>query len=132
MTDPFDIKAELDTIESQFHVAAPFDASPRGIRFRPDADLARRIEAVASRGDAAVAAVAGRLQTEANALDALVWLYILKQIPSSAAEAAIAAYVTHIRQHGLWEGQFPGRLEILLFLGWPADQEGEGRSERSS
>lgn len=112
-----EVEASLEAIAARVRSSSPFDLSPRGIRFRPDAELTGRIDSVARAGDSAVPMLAARLETTVDAFIALVWLYLLIRIRTPAAEAAIRAFVDRVEREESWSKLFPGRREILLFLG---------------
>jgi len=117
-------KSKLDAIAEEVKASAPFDISPRGIAFRPSQTLAAKVDELIAQGDAAVPALAARLETEADALLSMVWLSALVRIQTPKARAAIDAFVDSMIREKRWEGQFPGRREILLFLG--RSDEGRG------
>jgi hypothetical protein len=118
--------AELDAIASAVKANAPFDVSPRGITFRPGEPLAAKLDGVVARRDAAVPALAARLESEHDALLSLVWSSLLVRIGTPAAHAAIDAFVESVVRDERWKGQFPGRREVLLFLG--RSDPGQGAS----
>lgn len=111
-----DIEAALDLVDESVGATAPFDISPRGIRFRPGTEMEKQLEAVAGHGDAAVPALSARL-ANSDPLRSIVWLALLTRIGSPAAAAATDEFVERLDREDRWSGEFPGRREILLFLG---------------
>jgi hypothetical protein len=111
-----DLEAGLDRVDDGVRSTAPFDLSPRGIRFRPGPELEVAMAEVAARGDSAVPAIADRLE-QANALGAIPWLSLLTRIGTPPAAKAIDDFVEQVERENRWAGEFPGPREILLFLG---------------
>ena len=111
------LEAHLDEIDSAVRGSSPFDVSPRGIRFRPDARLEAMIGELAECDEQAVAALSNRLRAVDNQFLALAWLKALKTIGTGKAEEAIELFVERMLKDQLWEKTFPGPREILLFLG---------------
>ena len=107
----------LDRVEQTVASDAPFDLSPRGVRFRPEGELERQIEAVAERGDEAVAPLQRRLGDSPDPLAALVWLSILNRVGTAGARGAMDDYAARIERDDPWPEAFPGRRELLLYLG---------------
>ena len=106
------LETHLNEIEAAVRVSSPFDVSPRGIRFRPDARLEAMIGELSECGEQAVAALSNRLGDDPFLT--LTWLHALKTI---GAEEAIDRFVERMLKDRLWEKTFPGPREILLFLG---------------
>lgn len=117
MTANTDTEFLIGQIERSVAEASPFDLSPRGVRFRPDADLSGRIERLAALGDPAATALADRLGRTDDPLLAIAWLYCLRQINTAASQKLFAAAVEGMRHQDRWVGRFPGLREILLFAG---------------
>jgi hypothetical protein len=109
-------EAQLDRIAALVRERAPFDVSPRGVGFRPDADLDRALDAVAAGGEAAVGPLEARL-AGADPLAALAWLTALRRIDAPAARAAVDAYAERVEREDPGPGGFPGAREVLRFLG---------------
>lgn len=107
-------EAELDRVAARVRERPAMNISPRGISPRPDPELDALLERL---GDDSVAPLAQRLAGERDALMALTWLRALVTIGTPSARAAIAAYAERLRRDDPWEGAFPGRRELLLFLG---------------
>jgi hypothetical protein len=107
----------MQAIEQSLYETAPFDISPRGIGFRPDAVLSGQIDQLAASGDAATTLLVGRLASTDDPLLAIAWLYCLRQIATPAACAASDAALEFFQQRDRWAGQFPGLREVLLFAG---------------
>ena len=116
--DADDIARALDDIDESVRSTAPFDISPRGIRFRPGPEMESQLQAVAGRGDAVVPALSGRL-ADSDPLRSIVWLSLLTRIGTPAAAAATDEFVERLDREDRWAGEFPGRREILLYLGRP-------------
>ncbi len=118
MTDSRDLELILQAIEQSLFETAPFDISPRGISFRPDAELSRQIDQLAAGGDAATALLVDRLATTDDPLLAIAWLHCLRKIGTSAAQAGFSAAVERFLLQDRWLGQAPGLREVLLYAGW--------------
>ena len=115
--DCAECEAHLDAIESAVRTSSPFDVSPRGIRFRPDSQLAAMIEELSECPDETVAALSTRLGALDNQFLTLTWLHCLKTIGTRKTEEAIDVFVERMQREQLWKDMFPGPREILLFLG---------------
>ncbi len=117
MAESRDVEFQLQMIEQSLYETAPFDISPRGIGFHPDAELSRQIDRLADEGDAAAAVLVGRLASADDPLLAIAWLYCLRQIATPAARAGSDAALESFQQQDRWAGQFPGLREVLMFAG---------------
>jgi len=109
------LETQLDEIDAAVRVSSPFDVSPRGIRFRPDARLEAMIGELSECGEQAVAALSNRLGNDQFLT--LTWLHALKTIGTEKAQEEIDVFVERMLKDRLWEKTFPGQREILLFLG---------------
>lgn len=112
-----EVSAQLDEIARAVQVSAPFDLSPRGVRFRPGPELAAMLDRLVALGDAVVPALAERLGHEALAIMAIVWLYLLVGIATKRARAVIETFIADMKRRSRWTEEFPGQREILLFIG---------------
>jgi hypothetical protein len=115
MTETLD--SQLDEIRAMMRDTAPFDISPRGIRVRPGEAMLAKIDAFVAQGEVAQETLVKRLNQEADPFALLIWLYSLKQFQSPGAEAAIEAFAQRLERGAILENEFPGKREILLFLG---------------
>lgn len=107
-------EADLDRVAAHVRERPAVNFSPRGISPRPDPELDALLDGL---GDDSVPALEHRLEEERDALMAFTWLRALMTIGTPAARAAAHAYAERLRQHDPWPGAFPGRRELLLFLG---------------
>jgi hypothetical protein len=107
-------EADLDRVAAQVRERPAINLSPRGISPRPDPELDALLGGL---GDDSVPALAQRLEEEDDALMAFTWLRALLMIGTPAARAAADAYAERLRRDDPWPGAFPGRRELLLFLG---------------
>ena len=114
-------EADLDRVAARVREHPAMDISPRGITPRADPELDALLERL---GDDSVGPLERRLAEERDALMALTWLRALLKIGTPAARAAIDAYAERLRRDDPWEGAFPGRRELLLFLGEPGPERG--------
>ena len=117
MTERPDARFLMQEIERSIAETAPFDISPRGIRFRPHAELSALIERLAALGDIAAAALADRIDHTGDPLMAIVWLHSLRQIGTTASSALFERILDRIQRRQRWADQFPGLREVLLFAG---------------
>ena len=107
-------EADLDRIAAHVRERPAINISPRGISPRPDPELEALLDSL---GDDTVPALEHRLEEEHDALMAFTWLRALLKIGTPAARAAADAYAERLRRDDPWPGAFPGRRELLLFLG---------------
>jgi hypothetical protein len=90
------------------------DVSPRGVTPRLPGDL----QALVDQLDADdVDDVAERLDAAATPVEALVWGGALARIGTPAAQARLDASAQRLRRDDPWPEAFPGRREVLLYLG---------------
>jgi hypothetical protein len=90
------------------------DVSPRGVTPRLDADLQTLLDGL---GADDVDALAVRLDGAENPVVAMVWGGALARIGSPAADARLDAYAEQLTHADPWPDVFPGRREVLLYLG---------------
>jgi hypothetical protein len=109
--------ADLDRI-SELASRASLDISPRGVTPRLDGDLLALLDGL---GDGDVDALAGRLDGAETPVLAIVWGGALARIGSPAAAARLDAYAGRLTRADPWPGAFPGRREVLLYLGHGGD-----------
>jgi hypothetical protein len=107
-------EADLDRVAALVRERPAVNLSPRGISPRPDPELDTLLGGL---GDESVPALERRLEDEHDALMAFTWLRALLTIGTPAARAAADAYAERLRRDDPWPGGFPGRRELLLFLG---------------
>ena len=106
--------ADLDAIAAHVHEHPALDLSPRGLRPRPDPDL----DALLGRLDGTeVPELRDRLSGERDPILALTWLRALLSIDNTEALEVIAGYADRLEREDPWPGVYPGRRELLLFLG---------------
>jgi hypothetical protein len=117
VTNRHDVEFILQAIEQSLYETAPYDISPRGIGFRPDAVLSGQIDQLAASGDAATTLLVDRLASTEDPVLAITWLYCLRQIATPAARAGSDSALEFFQQQDRWAGQFPGLREVLLFAG---------------
>ena len=108
------MSADLDRIRARVREASPFNVSPRGISLRSDAELDSLLDGL---GPDDLAAVDARLGAEESPFAVLAWLTALIRIGTPEARGAIDRYVERLRAEDPWPGKFPGRREVLLYLG---------------
>ncbi len=90
------------------------DVSPRGVTPR----LTDELRALLDRLDAGdVDVIAERLNASTQPVPALVWGGALARIGTPAAAAQLDAYAQRLHRDDPWPGAFPGRREVLLYLG---------------
>ena len=106
--------ADLDAIAARVEHGPGFDVSPRGISFRPDPELEQLLAVL---GPEDVPALSTRLNSAGDPLLALTWMRALAAVGSPEAERALNEYVDSLNRHDPWRGGFPGRRELLLYLG---------------
>jgi hypothetical protein len=105
--------ADLDRV-AELASQAGLDVSPRGVTPRLSGDL----EALLRELDAGdVDAIAARLDAAADPVEALVWGGALARIGTPAAAARLDAYARRLEREDPWPAAFPGRREVLLYLG---------------
>ena len=105
---------ELDAIATHVREHPALDLSPRGITPRSDPELDALLGELE---DADVPQLRERLTAETDPILALTWLRCLLSIDDAEARAAIAGYAERLERQDPWPGKFPGRRELLLFLG---------------
>ena len=105
---------ELDRIADHVRHGPGFDISPRGVTPRPDPELDPLL---AGLGDGEVPALRERLEAERDPFMAFTWLRALLAVGSPAAAQAVDAYAARLEREDPWGGEFPGRRELLLYLG---------------
>lgn len=105
--------ADLDRI-AELASASSLDVSPRGVTPRASDEL----QALLDQLDAGhVEAIKSRLDAAGEPVEALVWGGALARIDTPAATAALDAYADRLTREDPWPGAFPGRREVLLYLG---------------
>jgi hypothetical protein len=109
--------ADLDRIADRVDHGPGFDVSPRGVSFRPDPELDALLDDL---GDDDVPALKQRLQDAEDPLMAMTWVKALLAVATPAAAQAVDDYAETLDRHDPWRGGFPGRRELLLYLGRPA------------
>jgi hypothetical protein len=105
--------ADLDRI-GDLASQVSLDVSPRGVTPRLTAELQQLLDRL---GPGDVDAIAGRLDAAAAPAQALVWGGALARIGSPAAAAQLDAYAQRLHRDDPWASAFPGRREVLLYLG---------------
>jgi hypothetical protein len=105
--------ADLDRIREEASQIS-LDVSPRGVTPRLPEDLQKRL---AQLGPDEVDAVAEQLSGAATPNEALVWGGVLARIGTPAATARLDAYAQQLERDDPWPAAFPGRREVLLYLG---------------
>jgi hypothetical protein len=106
-------EADLARI-SELASEASLDVSPRGVTPRLDGDLQTLLDELDDRD---VDALAARLAGAENPVQAIVWGGALARIGSPAAAARLDAYAEQLTRADPWPDAFPGRREVLLYLG---------------
>jgi hypothetical protein len=106
--------ADLDAIAARVEHGPGFDVSPRGVSFRPDPEIEQLLAVL---GPDDVPALTERLKGASDPLLALTWMRALVAVRSPEAEQALNEYVDGLNRHDPWPGAFPGRRELLLYLG---------------
>jgi hypothetical protein len=106
--------AALDAISARVEHGPGFDVSPRGVSFRPDPELE---ELLAGLGADDLPALSERLNGTGDPMLALTWIRALLSVGTPKAARVLDEYVDALNQHDPWPGGFPGRRELLLYLG---------------
>jgi len=108
------VSVDLDRIAAEIGQSAGFDISPRGVTPRPSPQLDAMLDELT---DADVPALSTRLHGERDAMAAFVWLRGLTRVGTPSAQQAVDAYVVRLRDEDPWPGSFPGRAELLRYVG---------------
>lgn len=90
------------------------DVSPRGVTPRPSDELRGLLDELDADD---VDAVGARLDAAARPVEALVWGGALARIGTPAAGARLDEYAKSLELDDPWPAAFPGRREVLLYLG---------------
>jgi hypothetical protein len=90
------------------------DVSPRGVTPRMSGDLQALLDELDA-GD--VDEIAARLDGSTSPVEALVWGGALARISTPTAVAKLDAYAERLNREDPWPEAFPGRREVLLYLG---------------
>lgn len=105
--------ADLDRI-GELASQVSLDVSPRGVTPRVTGDLAELLDRL---GADDVDAVAARLNASGTPAQALVWGGALARIATPAATTHLDDYAQRLDRDDPWPSAFPGRREVLLYLG---------------
>jgi hypothetical protein len=90
------------------------DVSPRGVTPRLTEELQGLVDQL---GPADVDGIAARLTAAPTPAQALVWGGALARIGTPEATAHLDAYAQRLDGEDPWPSAFPGRREVLLYLG---------------
>src|SRR3954468_7562001 len=112
-------EADLDRVAARVREHPAMDISPRGISPREDPELDALLERL---GDDSVDPLERRLAEERDVFMALTWLRALLRIGTPAARRVVDAYAARLRNDDPGGKPFPGRRELLLFLGEPGSE----------
>jgi hypothetical protein len=105
--------ADLDRI-AELASGVSLDVSPRGVTPRMSGSMQALLDGL---GADDVDAIAARLDSAASPVEALVWGGALVRIGTPAATASLDAYAARLQLDDPWPDAFPGRREVLLYLG---------------
>jgi len=106
-------RADLGRI-AELATQVSLDVSPRGVTPRLNDDLRALLDELDADD---VEAVGARLDAAADPVAALIWGGALAHMGTPAAESRLDAYAKRLERDDPWPSAFPGRREVLLYLG---------------